>query len=137
MLKSIELKAKIENFEALSTWISNTAASWNLNNLLMNKINICLEEIFVNISSYAYKNQIGLAKISIDKNDNENEIILIFEDEGVKYNPLLKNDPDITLSYDERPIGGLGIYMVKEMANDVEYKRINNKNQLTLKFKID
>ncbi len=135
MLDTLELKASIENFVQLSDRWHNIAASWDLNSALINKIDVCLEEIYVNIASYAYDNKEGTAKISFDKQDNE--ITLKFEDEGIYYNPLQKEDPDITLSLEERPIGGLGIFMVKEMSKDIEYKREDNKNILILKFGID
>ena len=135
MLNTLELKASIENFTQLSDSWHNIAASWDLNSALINKIDVCLEEIYVNIASYAYDDKEGTAKISFDKQDNE--ITLKFEDEGIYYNPLQKEDPDITLSLEERPIGGLGIFMVKEISKDIEYKREGNKNILILKFGID
>ncbi len=135
MLNTLELKASIENFAQLSDRWHNIAASWDLNSALINKIDVCLEEIYVNIASYAYDDKEGTAKISFDKQDNE--ITLKFEDEGIYYNPLQKEDPDITLSLEERPIGGLGIFMVKEISKDIEYKREDNKNILILKFGID
>jgi anti-sigma regulatory factor (Ser/Thr protein kinase) len=73
-----------------------------------------------------------MINVSID-NAND-EITLIFEDEGIPYNPLEKPDPDITLPPEERPLGGLGIFMVKEMAKDIAYQRVDNKNILTIKF---
>ena len=135
MLNTLELKASIENFAQLSARWHNIAASWDLDSALINKIDVCLEEIYVNIASYAYDDKEGTAKISFDKQDNE--ITLKFEDEGIYYNPLQKEDPDITLSLEERPIGGLGIFMVKEMSKDIEYKREGNKNILILKFGTD
>ena len=135
MLKTIELKASIENYAQLSEWWHGIAACWNLNDAIINKIDICIEEIYVNIASYAYGDRTGMTNISADKKDDE--VILKFEDSGVEYNPLQKEDPDITLSLEERPIGGLGIFMVKEISKDIEYKRENNKNILILKFGID
>ena len=62
----------------------------------------------------------------------KNEIKLTFIDAGVAFNPLRQEDPDITESADKRPIGGLGLYMVKQMTNSIEYARRNNKNFLTI-----
>jgi len=136
MYKTIELKALIENYASLSEWLNNIIASFKINSKLINKINVCFEEIFVNIASYAYpKKETGNVKILLAKKDNE--IIIKFEDEGFEYNPLQKEDPDITLSYDKRPIGGLGIFMVKEMSKKTEYERKDNKNILTITFDID
>lgn len=135
MHKSIELKALIENYASLSEWLSDVTASFEVDNSLKNKINICSEEIFVNIASYAYPKEAGTVKILATKKDKE--FILQFEDGGIEYNPLQKDDPDITLSYDERPIGGLGIFMVKEMSKEINYERKENKNVLTITFSMD
>ena len=135
MFKTIKLTATTENYPVLSKWLNETIGLWNLSNNLLNKIDVCAEEVFVNISSYAYGNNTGIAQISANKNDNE--IILVFEDEGAEYNPLQKEDPDITLTVEERPIGGLGIFMVKQMAKNVEYERKDNKNILKLTFDIE
>ena len=87
---------------------------------------------YLNITAYPDKD--GTIEAKLEK--TENSIIFEFIDNGIKYNPLEKPDPDITLPPEERPIGGLGIYMVKEMTDEISYKRENNKNILTLIFKI-
>lgn len=99
------------------------------------KIDVVIEEIFVNIASYAYKKEEkGLVDISI-KNEN-NKIIISFEDMGVPFNPLLKENPDITLSAENREPGGLGIYMMKKMMDNVEYVYKDNKNILIIEKNI-
>ena len=99
------------------------------------KIDVVIEEIFVNIASYAYKEEKGFVDISI-KNEN-NKIIISFEDMGVPFNPLLKEDPDVTLSAENREPGGLGIYMMKKMMDNVEYIYKDNKNILVIEKNID
>lgn len=99
------------------------------------KIDVVIEEIFVNIASYAYKkDEKGFVDISI-KNEN-NKIIISFEDMGVPFNPLLKENPDITLSAENREPGGLGIYMMKKMMDNVEYVYKDNKNILIIEKNI-
>jgi len=95
---------------------------------------MCAEEIFANVAFYAYPEKQGLIDVSLNKLDNN--IILEFKDEGIEYNPLEKPDPDVTLPPEERPIGGLGIYMVKNLSDEIYYKRENNNNILTLVFHI-
>ena len=100
------------------------------------KIDVVIEEIFVNIASYAYKkDEKGFVDISI-KNEN-NKIIISFEDMGVPFNPLLKENPDVTLSAENREPGGLGIYMMKKMMDNVEYIYKDNKNILVIEKNID
>lgn len=93
-------------------------------------VDIVVEEIFVNIASYAYEYP-GIAEITLI---NEGDCFtMVFSDGGVPYDPLKKEDPDITLSAEERPIGGLGIFMVKKMMDEVSYKYEDEHNVLTVK----
>ena len=95
----------------------------------------CIRAIcFSNIASYAYEGGEGKAEIQIFKTDDE--ITLVFTDEGIAFDPLAKEDPDVTLSAEDRPIGGLGIFIVKKSMDDVSYKRENGKNVLTIKKKL-
>ncbi len=123
-----------ENYNHFYTWVNNTCKEWNIDENLANKLDMCAEEIFANVAFYAYPEKTGSIEAYLTKSDGK--IIFEFKDEGVAYNPLKKPDPDITLPPEERPIGGLGIYMVKEMTDDITYKRENEKNILTLTFKI-
>ena len=124
--------AVIENYKPFYSWLHNIMDEWNINEELSNTIDMCSEELFANITFYAYPENRGNIKVTV-KNIN-NEITLIFEDTGIAYNPLEKPDPDITLPPEKRPIGGLGIFMVKTIADKISYKRENGKNTLTLVF---
>ena len=123
-----------ENYKAFYSWLHDALQEWNINDGLTNKLDMCAEEIFANVAFYAYPNGQGLIDVSLNKSDNN--IILEFKDEGIEYNPLEKPDPDISLPPEERPIGGLGIYMVKNLSDEIYYKRENNNNILSLIFHI-
>ena len=98
------------------------------------QIAVAAEEIFVNIANYAYKDGKGDAEISVQtENDTA---VLTFRDHGAPFNPLEREDPDVSLSADERPIGGLGIYMVKKSMDEVNYCRENDANILTMRKKL-
>ena len=99
----------------------------------MTKIDLVTEEIFVNIASYAYKEE-GVVSINIEHQNNK--IIITFEDTGIPFNPLLTKDPDIKQSVEDREPGGLGIYMVKKMMDNVEYIYRDNKNILIIEKNI-
>ena len=101
---------------------------------VINQISLSIEEVFVNIAHYAYEEETG--KVTIKLSIKDDVCTLIFIDSGVAFNPLEKTDPDITLSADERKIGGLGIFMVKKLMDSVDYKYENNKNVLTMQKKI-
>ena len=98
------------------------------------KIDLSVEEVFVNIANYAYGNSVGKAEIITEYKDNE--FTIIFKDGGKPYNPLDKKDPDTTLSAEARKIGGLGIFLVKKNMDFVWYEYKDNKNIFTLKKKI-
>ena len=96
------------------------------------QIDIAIEEIFVNIAHYAYPSGEGEAVIGIETDTEAKCFKITFEDSGIPYDPLKKEDPDITLSADDRPIGGLGIFMVKKSMDDMSYEYKDNKNRLTI-----
>ena len=102
----------------------------------MMQVDIAVEELFVNIASYAYGKEEGLAVIRLDIEKDPLTVKITFEDRGVPYNPLAKEDPDITLSAEERQIGGLGIYMVKKSMDDIIYEHKDGKNILTIVKKL-
>lgn len=92
------------------------------------QISVAVEEIFVNIAHYAYPDGNGTFTFSMDA--SEHHVQITFKDSGIEFNPLAKEDPDVTLSAEEREIGGLGIYMVKKSMDIVEYKYEDGMNIL-------
>lgn len=92
---------------------------------------LAVEEIFVNIANYAYSGETGDVEIVLEYENNA--LSITFIDSGVAYDPLQKEDPDITLSAEDRQIGGLGIYMTKKMMDDIVYERKDGKNILKLR----
>ena len=100
---------------------------------VMMQIEIAVEEIYVNIVHYAYNPEIGKATIRCEVTDNPMQVIIQFMDSGVPFDPLAKEDADITLSAEEREIGGLGIFMVKKSMDEVSYEYKEGKNVLTIR----
>ena len=92
---------------------------------------MAVEEIFVNIANYAYDNEPGDVWISVST--DELGATVEFRDSGVPFDPLQKEDPDITLSAEKRPIGGLGIFMVKKNVDDISYEYRDGQNILRMK----
>lgn len=97
---------------------------------------VAVEEMFVNIASYAYPDGDGNASLSFGFDENERLMTLIIKDNGVPFNPLERAEPDITLSADEREIGGLGIFITKKTMDTVSYTYENGNNILTMTKKI-
>lgn len=97
------------------------------------QIEVAVEELFVNIASYAYRPGTGTADVTVEAFDNPKAVEITFRDSGVPYDPLAKQDPDISLSADDRQIGGLGIFMVKKTMDDMRYEYKDNQNVLTIR----
>lgn len=135
-MKNITLDAITNNVEKVVDFINAELESADCSMKAQMQIDVAVDEIFANISSYAYGDETGEATISIDFDNDSSSVIIKFIDSGMKYNPLENRDPDVTLSADEREIGGLGIFLVKKTMDLVEYEYIDNKNVLTIKKKI-
>ena len=96
-------------------------------------ISVCVEEVFVNIAHYAYPDKIGTAEVRVDVNPEEKSIVICFMDNGIPFDPLEKEEPDVSLPAEQRQIGGLGIYMVKKLSDELSYEYADGWNVLTLK----
>ena len=97
------------------------------------QIGVAVEEIFINIANYAYAPDKGKATVCVEVSEEPVTVTITFVDHGVPYDPLAKADPDVTLPAVEREIGGLGIFMTKNLMDDVTYEYRDGKNILTLK----
>ena len=96
------------------------------------QIDVAVEEIYVNIASYAYAPETGPAVIRLEMAEDASAVTISFIDRGVPFDPLAKPDPDVTLSAQEREIGGLGIFMVKKSMDDMRYAYEDGQNILTI-----
>lgn len=129
-MKKITIEAKTENLPKVLAFIDGELETAGCAMKTQMQIDIAVEEIFVNIANYAYAPGSGRAVIGIDVSGGKAEIT--FADSGIPYDPLAKSDPDVTLSADEREIGGLGIFMVKKTMDDLRYEYIDGQNRLTM-----
>jgi len=100
------------------------------------QIDIAIDELFGNIAQYAYNPETGPATVRVEVQEDPMAVIITFIDHGVPYDPLKNEDPDITLSAEERKIGGLGIFMVKKTMDEISYQYKNGQNILTIKKKL-
>lgn len=131
--ETITLDAVKQNMDSLTEQIETLLSQVDCPMADVSKILVCVDEIFNNICSYAYSDgKNGKADIIIQASAEDKKMSLSFKDHGIPYNPLEHEDPDTTLSADERPIGGLGIFLVKKMMNNVNYQFIDEENVLTI-----
>lgn len=132
MANEIEIKALTENLQELISFVDGHLEDMGASMKAQMQIDIAVEELFVNIAHYAYAPDVGEAVISVAKDKEKNQISITFADSGKPYNPLEKPDPDVTLSAEERSIGGLGIFMVKKSMDDMHYEYKDGQNILTI-----
>jgi anti-sigma regulatory factor (Ser/Thr protein kinase) len=130
-LSELKINAETENLDAVLEFVAGAVSG--LPEKTRRHILIAAEEIFVNIAQYAYRPDTGKAVVRVTSGG---DVTIEFEDSGVPYDPLQKADPDITLSAEERKIGGLGIFMAKTLMDNISYRREGNKNILTIKKEI-
>lgn len=132
MKQHIAIKNEISEISRLAEFIEQIGEQLELKPSLVMNLNIVLEEAVSNIILYAYPQKMDeLITIMVEKTDNM--LIFTITDKGVGFDPTVVPEADITLSAQERPIGGLGIYLIKKIMNEVEYQRIDGKNVFTLK----
>ena len=136
VLKEKVFKAKVESLDEFLEFVDEDLNNHECPLKQSIQIKIALEEVFVNTAHYAYPNKDGDVKFLIGFNEKEKEFIFKLIDNGIPFNPLLKDDPDITLSAEERDIGGLGIFITKKTMDKVMYSYENKENILTIIKKI-
>ncbi len=133
-MTELTLEAKLDNLDQVLAFVDKFLEESDCPPKPQMKIDVAVEELFVNIARYAYAPATGSMTIRIENDPQGMSITLI--DRGVPFNPLAKLDPDVTLSAEERQIGGLGIFMVKKSMDSMEYKHENGQNILMVRKKI-
>lgn len=130
-MRELKLDSVLENVNVVLDFVNIEFEVKNYSKKFKSEVAIAVEEIFSNIAHYAYNPDIGEVVIRVSSDDMLT-LSVELEDVGAKFNPLENTDPDITLSAEDREIGGLGIFMVKKMMDEVAYRYENGKNVLTL-----
>ena len=120
-MKQLKVTANISELDQVLSFADAILEELECPMKVQMQIDIAIEEIFVNIAHYAYPDGEGEAVIEVETDDNANSVKITFIDQGIPYDPTAKPDPDVTLSAEERQIGGLGIYMVKKSDRRTRY----------------
>lgn len=131
-MKEITLTATLENIEAVTKFVDEQLEELGCPMKAQMQIDIAIDELFSNIARYAYAPNVGEATVRVETSDEPLAVIITFIDKGIPYNPLEKEDPDTTLSADDRQIGGLGIYMVKKSMDDIRYEYKTGQNIVSI-----
>ena len=122
-MSELRIAAKPENMEQVIAFVDGELEAHDCPMKAQTQLDVAVDELFANIAHYAYGEETGDARIT-------------FLDRGIPYNPLERPDPDVTLSAEERQIGGLGIYMVKKSMDSVSYRYEDGQNILTIRKKL-
>ena len=129
--------ANLENLEDILQMLDPVFEQFSCSERTKFEVCVSVEEVYTNIVSYAYNPDVGDVEIVCETDDSEQTMLKItFRDWGKPFDPLKKPDPDFDIPFDERPVGGLGIYMVKKYMDHVEYQYENGCNILTIEKKL-
>lgn len=132
-MKELTIDATVENIETVTAFVDEQLEALDCPMKAQMQIDIAIDELFGNIAHYAYNPETGPATVRVEVDENPLSVVITFIDNGIPYDPLAKEDPDITLSVEERKIGGLGIYMVKKSMDTISYEYKNGQNILKIK----
>ena len=128
----MDIEAVTENLPNVLTFVDERLERVDCPKRTQMQIDVAVEEIFVNIASYAYAPDKGNATVRVEVLENPLMVSITFIDRGIPYDPLSKKDPDVTLPAEQREVGGLGIFMTKKIMDDVAYEYKDGSNILKL-----
>ena len=132
-MKELTIAATVENIEVVTDFVNEQLEALDCPMKAQMQIDIAIDELFSNIAHYSYNPEVGQATVRVEVVENPLAVTITFIDNGIPYDPLAKEDPDLTLSAEERQIGGLGIYMVKKSMDEITYEYKDGQNILSIK----
>ncbi|MBQ7509950.1 MAG: ATP-binding protein [Prevotella sp.] len=132
MRKEICIKNQVEELDHVAQFIEEIGEELSLDMELQMNLNLVLEEMVSNIIFYAYPEGTE-ACIELTAESDGKELTFVLSDQGQAFDPTLKEDTDMDVNPAERDLGGMGIYIVKNIMNKVTYQRLEGKNLLTMK----
>ena len=135
MKKEIRIKNQVGELERVNQFVEEISEELGLDMELQMNLNLVLEEMVSNIIFYAYPEG-STAEIELAAESDGKELTFVLTDQGKEFDPTLKEDTDLNVNPADREIGGLGIYIVKNIMNKVTYQRLEGKNLLTMKKNI-
>lgn len=135
-MKELTIDATVENIQKVTSFVDEQLESLNCPVKAQLQIDIAIDELFGNIAHYAYNPEVGPATVRVDVLQDPLSVVVTFIDNGVAYDPLAREDPDVALTAEEREIGGLGIYMVKKSMDEISYEYKDGQNILRIKKEI-
>ncbi len=135
-MKELTIDATVENVVVVTAFVDEQLEQLDCPIKAQMQVDIAIDELFGNIAHYAYHPKTGPATVRVEVIEEPLAVVITFIDNGVPYDPLAQADPDVTLSAEEREIGGLGIYMVKKSMDDISYEYKDGQNILKIRKNI-
>ena len=135
-MKELTLEATLDNIPEVTAFVDGLLEEQDCPMKAQFQIDVAIDELFTNIATYAYGDSTGNVTVRLDTQEDPRAVLITFIDNGVPYNPLEQEEPDITLAAEDRPIGGLGIFVVKKTMDDMSYDYKDGQNILRIKKKI-
>ena len=135
MQKVLCIKNDIHELNTLTQFLEEVGDELGLSPGLVMNLNLVLEEAVSNIIFYAYPKD-TVVEEAVTLTCEQDELLICLKDHGIAFDPTQKEDPDLTLSAEERPIGGLGIFLIRQLMDEVTYRREGDCNLFTMKKRI-
>lgn len=132
-MRELTTEAVTENLQSVMDFVNDSLSDKGCSAKTLYQMELVLEEIFINIASYAYEGDERPVVLSIDFEEDPLAAIVTFKDKGAPYNPLSRDDPNLALKLENREIGGLGIFLVKKNVDAIWYEHVNGENVLSFR----
>ena len=133
---TISSDAVPENFAAVQEKVRELLEPFSCSMRTLLELDMIVEEVFINIANYAYKDHKGLVRIDLSLAEDGRSLEMTFRDSGIPYDPLQKETPDLSSPAEQRAIGGLGIFLVQKYSDSLSYHYIDGENRLTIRKKL-
>ena len=132
-MKELTIAASVDNIDAVTDFVNHELEELDCPMKAQIQIDVAIDELFGNIARYAYSADDGSATVRIEVAEDPLAVVITFIDSGKPFDPLKRDDPDVTLGVDEREIGGLGIFVVKKTMDAIDYEYKDGHNILRIR----
>ena len=136
-MDQITVSAEVNQVKTVTRFVNEHLEALGCSERIKIQVDVAIDEIFSNIAHYAYDPETGPATVMVEVEEVPLSVVITFVDHGVPYDPLAEARPDVSrLPKEERPIGGLGLFMVRKIMDDISYEYRDGQNILTIRKKI-
>ena len=135
-MQELSLEAAVANISTVTDFVNAILEELDCPMKAQLQIDVAIDELFSNIAKYAYAPGTGPATVRVETEEDPRAVILTFIDRGKRYDPLSAREPDLSLDLAQRPVGGLGIFLVRKTMDNVSYEYRDGRNILRIKKQI-